>query len=579
MSALVMVPLAPVVVALLLVLGARSRAVGLVLAPWAALPALAVASIGAVEPQRVPWLLLGTELEMDPLGRAFLLFTALVWTASGVFARSYVTEEHRRVGYFLFHCLTLAGNLTLIVAADAVTFYLGFALMTFAAYGLVVHAGSPASRRAGRVYLAMSVLAEGALIAALLLAVAAADGDAALSAMPAAIAAAPARDLIVGLLLVGFGVKAGALPLHVWLPLAHPVAPTPASAVLSGCMIKAGLLGWLRFLPLGEAALGGWGAALVATGLAASLLAALAGAAQDDAKTTLAYSSISQMGLMIVAVGIGLGAPAAAGAAVATSAAYAGHHALAKGALFLGVGVADASGGKRMRRLVLLGLSLPALALAGAPFSSGMMAKNRLKDLEAFAPAMPVPLDTLLLVAAVGTTLVLARFVVLVAVRPDPAHRRGPRVALWLPAAVLIAAGVAVGLLGAGPLGVAAAPGHPVTSSVFLASSAPIVIGLLIAWLATLARVRVRIPPGDVLVLVESEVDGWASSVAARRALGSERVDERLASRWYGIYTDEPVADPLLRWELWLTRWEMAALLLVVFTGVLYFFNSLLGAP
>ncbi len=380
MSALVLVPLAPVVVAVLLVFGARSRAVGLFLAPWAALPALMVASVGAVEPQRVSWLLLGTELAIDPLGRAFLLFTALVWTASGVFARSYVTEGHRRVGYFLFHCLTLAGNLALIVAADAVTFYLGFALMTFAAYGLVVHAGSAAARRAGRVYLAMSVLAEGALIAALLLAVAAADGDVALSTMPAAIAAAPARDLIVGLLLVGFGVKAGALPLHVWLPLAHPVAPTPASAVLSGCMIKAGLLGWLRFLPLGEAALGGWGAALVATGLAAALLAALAGAAQNDAKTTLAYSSISQMGLMIVAVGIGLAVPTAAGAAVATAAAYAAHHALAKGALFLGVGALAGASRVAARRIVLTGLVLPAAALAAAPFSAGAIAKSGLKD-------------------------------------------------------------------------------------------------------------------------------------------------------------------------------------------------------
>ena len=94
----------------------------------------------------------------------------------------------------------------------------------------------------------------------------------------------------------GFGIKAGALALHFWLPLAHPAAPVPASAVLSGAMIKAGLLGWLRFLPLGYAALPAAGLGLVGVGLAAALIGAAAGALQRNPKTVLAWSSVARWG-------------------------------------------------------------------------------------------------------------------------------------------------------------------------------------------------------------------------------------------------------------------------------------------
>lgn len=88
--------------------------------------------------------------------------------------------------------------------------------------------------------------------------------DARLADVPAAVAASPLRNELIVLLLVSLGIKAGLVPLHVWLPLAHPVAPTPASAVLSGAMIKAGLLGWLRFIPFGLAAWPEAGHALIA---------------------------------------------------------------------------------------------------------------------------------------------------------------------------------------------------------------------------------------------------------------------------------------------------------------------------
>src|SRR5690606_10160568 len=113
------------------------------------------------------------------------------------------------------------------------SFYFFFALMTYSAYGLVVHQRSPEAWRAGRTYIILAVLGEVALLAGILLA-AAAIGTSDLSQAPTGIARAEYRSLIIALLSAGFGVKASLLGLHVWLPLAHPVAPTPASAALSG---------------------------------------------------------------------------------------------------------------------------------------------------------------------------------------------------------------------------------------------------------------------------------------------------------------------------------------------------------
>ncbi len=147
----------------------------------------------------------------------------------------------------LFFLLAMSGNFGLIVGQDLISFYFGFALMGLAAYGLVVHEGNDRVRRAGRVYLAMTLVGEVALFAAFVF-LCARTGT--LTPTPEQIAGAGPAELV--LLLLAFGIKAGLLGLHMWLPLAHPAAPVAASAVLSGAMIKAALVGWLRFLPLGQ---------------------------------------------------------------------------------------------------------------------------------------------------------------------------------------------------------------------------------------------------------------------------------------------------------------------------------------
>ena len=189
--------------------------------------------------------------------------------------------------------------------------------------------------------------------------------------------------------------------MHVWMPLAHAAAPVPASAVLSGAVVKVGIIGLIRFLPLSEA-LPDWGLVLTAVGFVTAFYAVAIGLTQRHPKAVLAYSSVSQMGVVAAVLGMGLAAgDATAGMAAAF---YASHHVLVKGALFLSVGVIAASGAGR-RAVVLVPALLLCLGLGGLPFTGGAIAKYAVKD----------QLDVgvvgwLAAASAVGTTLLMLHF-------------------------------------------------------------------------------------------------------------------------------------------------------------------------
>jgi formate hydrogenlyase subunit 3/multisubunit Na+/H+ antiporter MnhD subunit len=565
----------PIAVALAIGPGGALRRLAVAVAPWAAVPALLLALAPLPdEPRAVSWLLLGTWTGLDVVGRLFLLFTAFLWTAAGVHARAYIVSGRHR--YFFFHLLALSGNLGLIVAQDLASFYLFFALMTFSAYGLVVHDRTPGAYHAGRVYIVMAVAGETLLLAGFILAASEAP-SLALPDIRAAAAGAPSSDLLVALLLAGFGIKAGAVPLHMWLPLAHPVAPTPASAVLSGCMIKAGLLGWIRFLPLGEGALPGWGGLVIALGLLAAFFGVAIGVTQRNPKTVLAYSSVSQMGLINIAVGIGLADPEAWHFALHAIPLYAVHHGLAKGALFLGVSVADhrpAHGWSRI--LIRGGLLVPALALIGAPLTTGALAKLALKDAAAVAPgAWSGWLDVILPWTAVGTTLLMARFFTVLPATGD--HRKA--------AGVLVPWGAAVAAAAVGLWTVPAALGIDTSSAAALrpynlwAALWPFLVGTaLAAALAAAGRrrrriPRIEIPPGDLLVVGEHV---WTrvrrrpmEDVPVAGVTGPPDPVAALAASWYGLFAESTPKDRLARGEAYFLRWETAAsLVLIILVGL-----------
>ncbi len=418
-------------------LAARPHAIGLLLMA-ATLPAIAAA--WTLPPlAHLPWFLLGSDLGVDAPRRVLLVLAAILWACAGWFAGGYLRGAPRIRSFCVFFLGAMTGNFGLILAEDVPTFYTFFALMTFSSYGLVVHTREDTALRAGRVYLVMAILGELFLITALYLAVLAADSML-LDKLAPALAEHPHGQWIFLLGLIGFGVKVGAIPLYFWLPLAHPVAPAPASAVLSGCMIKAGLLGWMHLAPVGLVSWTSMSSAIIALGMAAALGAVIIGLCQTDPKTNLAYSSISQMGLITVMLGIGLHAGVPPKVLLPALALYALNHGLAKGLLFLGTALPGATCGK-WRAVMWAGLAWAVLSIAGGPLTAGAFTKYLIKTLTPDAPApWAAALPILLTLSAVATTLLLSRFLFLLSRKNSADPSTPPPLAMLAPWMLLLAA-------------------------------------------------------------------------------------------------------------------------------------------
>ncbi|QQP92825.1 hypothetical protein IGS68_30760 (plasmid) [Skermanella sp. TT6] len=457
-----------------------SRATTLRVLPIAPLPALWLALDPLSETTMLPGLLLGVSLGLDP-GRALLLaMTAALWVLAGLAAQRMAGD--RRIGVFAgLWGLTLAGNLGVLLAQDIATFYVSFAAVSLAGWALVVHDRSAAALAAGRVYIVMAVLGEVALLAGLLLGANAAAQSLLVADLRAALAWAPEAPLAIALLIVGFGIKAGLVPLHLWLPLAHPAAPVPASAVLSGAIVKAGLVGMIVFLPEGA-----MGQLLVVLGLAGAFGGAIWGLTQSNPKAILAYSTVSQIGLMILLIGAG-------GAARELVPFYALHHGLAKGALFLLVGVMYLSWKPVHHWLVLGAAALCAASLAGVPLSGGALTKAAVKA------ALPAELALALTLSSVTTTLVMGWFLWrLWHTKPAAQPARFWSASFALPALAGLGAYAAPWLLWDRWTG--KAPGYPLSAPAIADGVLPIAVALpVLAWL--LWRPLPQVPPGDLLAL------------------------------------------------------------------------------
>ncbi|MBX3706130.1 MAG: NADH dehydrogenase [Pseudomonadales bacterium] len=463
------------------------------LLPWAALPGLATALIApAGTTLHVPVLLIGLTFEIDQTAKAFLGFGALLWLLAGIYASAYLERARNRGSFAIFWLLTLAGTLGTFVAGDLVSFYLAFSMMSLSAYGLVIHERTDAARRAGRIYIALAVIGESALIASFMV-VATGATSLGFADVRQALADAPDAHWVLAGLVVGFGIKAGLVPLHGWLPLAHPQAPTPASAVLSGVIVKAGILGLIRLLP-DQGVWPEWSALQVVVGLVTAGYGAIVGLTQRDAKAVLAYSTLSQMGLVVSVLGISLGLHERSAHADAVTL-YVLHHGLAKGALFLGVGVMAAIA-TRWRRPVLAALALTALAIAGLPLTGGALAKLAIK-----APLGDDLAATLVTLSAVTTALLMLHFLRVVAGSSASAHRPAPAM-IWSWATATAAAFGATWYTFEGLV-------HAPPSAVFALQNLwggawPILLAAAVA--AVLIRTTRQLPglpQGDVVVLAE----------------------------------------------------------------------------
>jgi len=469
------------------------------LLPIAPLPAIATAILapgGSLALAPAP---LRLTLALDDPGALLLGGAGLLWCAAGFYASTYMCKSSHRSAFAIWWLLTLTGSLGVFIVADMTSFYLAFALVSLSAYGLVAYEGTPAARRAGTIYMVLALLGEALLLLAfVMIAAGTTGGNPMIRDAVALLPSSPWCGPIIVLLILGFGLKMGLVPLHVWMPLAHPVAPMPASAVLSGIIVKAGIIGLIRFLPL-DAAMPGWGMALMALGLFTAFYAVLIGLTQLHPKVVLAYSTVSQMGLVGGVLGAGLMAGTPGTATLAAF--YALHHMLVKGALFLGVGIV-ATTGRRHTRYLMATMALLALSLAGLPFTSSMLAKLAVKDL--FGNGVAMLLATL---SATGSTLLMLHFLRRVSTLIEDGDQRAEPGLLW-PWVVIAAASLIVSWAL-----FPAATGYPL-SAVFTAKALwaacwPILFGGILALaLQSYADRLPRIPAGDAVVLAEAMLPG-----------------------------------------------------------------------
>jgi formate hydrogenlyase subunit 3/multisubunit Na+/H+ antiporter MnhD subunit len=464
--------------------------------PFAAVPGLLAALLERGDSIVIAPAPLRLTLALDEVGALLLGGASLLWGAAGFYA-SISMRGRPGVGRFaIWWLLTLTGSLGVFIVADMTSFYLVFSLASLAAYGLVSFEGTARAQQAGFVYMALALLGEALiLLGFVMLVTATPGGNPLIRDAVATLPGSPLESPAVLLLILGFGLKMGLVPLHVWMPLAHPVAPIPASAVLSGVIVKAGVIGLIRFLPL-EVPSPDWGMVLVGLGLLTAFYGVLIGLTQPHAKTILAYSTVSQMGVVAAIIGAGMttGAPHTA----TLAAFYALHHLLVKGALFLGVGIAGAMGKSHRVSFVLIPMTLLALSLAGLPFTSGALAKFAIKPL--FGDDVFALLTSL---SAAGSTMLMLHFLGRLQLLGNDDHEAAPQRPLML--AWTLVAGSAFIV----PWAVfASVSNYALTDALQLdalwAASWPILLGATLALIKTRFISRIpTVPEGDVIVVLE----------------------------------------------------------------------------
>lgn len=352
-------------------------------------------------------------LGMDALSRLFLLpvfgLGFVCAAAGGNALRHEDPERHNFAAHWFFFLMLLAGLALVMIARDAVLFMLAWEIMSLAPFFLIdFNDGDSKVRDASWVYLVAAHLGAVALMAffTLLWQI---TGDTSLDALQNGTALTRALEhsgpglptTLFVLAVAGFGAKAGLAPLHVWLPEAHPAAPSHVSALLSGAMINAGLYGMARSIgmlaPTGAAS-EWWGWALLLLGLATGLMGILKATAQSNLKRLLAYSSVENMGLMVMGLGAGLVGQSCGNAWIAALG-FSGallhmlNHSAFKGLLFLCAGeVLHATGTVHMQHLGGLQKRLP---LLGAAFAIGAAAIACLPPFNGFGGELVLTLSLL----------------------------------------------------------------------------------------------------------------------------------------------------------------------------------------
>jgi hydrogenase-4 component B len=340
-----------------------------------------------VLPLGLPWI--GTHLRLDALSGFFLILVGLGGVGASFFALGYGRHEAHPERVLPFYPAFLAGMALVVIADDAFSFLFAWELMSLTSWALVMaHHREEENARAGFVYLVMATFSGLALLLAFGL-LAGPQGNYAFDSMRATSPGLAVAAVVLVVALIGAGSKAGLVPLHVWLPLAHPAAPSHVSALMSGVMTKVAIYGFIRivFDLLGP---NEWwaGTVVLALGGITAVLGVLHALMERDLKRLLAYSTVENIGIVFIGLGLALAFRATgfeAGAALALTAAlfHALNHTLFKSLLFFGAGaVLNATGERDMETMGGLIHRMPRTALA---FLAGCVAISALPPLNGFA--------------------------------------------------------------------------------------------------------------------------------------------------------------------------------------------------
>jgi formate hydrogenlyase subunit 3/multisubunit Na+/H+ antiporter MnhD subunit len=515
-----------------------------------------------VLPVGVPWL--GAHLRLDALSAFFLVVIDLGAMSASLFALGYGQHETAPGRVLPFYPAFLAAMTLVLVADDAYTFLLSWEFMSLTSWALVMaHHRVPENVRAGYVYLVMASFGTMALLLAFGL-LAGPDGLYAFAQMRAAHPSAVLGALALVLALIGAGSKAGLVPLHVWLPLAHPAAPSHVSALMSGVMTKVAVYGYIRIVfDLAGGPAWWWSIVVLALAGATTVMGVLYALMQHDLKRLLAYHTVENIGIIFIGLGLALAFKAhgmlfAAALAFTAALLHVFNHSLFKSLLFFGAGaVLTATGERDMEHLgglihrmpktaflVLIGCA----AISALPPLNGFVSEWLTFQAILLSPQLP-SWGLKLLIPAVGALLALAAalaaacFVKAYGVtflgRPrTPAAEAATETDSYSLAAMLILAALCL-LVGILP-GIFIDALAPV-SSALIGAHMPAQIGA--QWLSIVPIAASRSSYDGLLVFLFIAISGMLAAFAIHR-LASDRL--RRAPAWDCGYPD---ASPMTQYS------------------------------
>lgn len=335
---------------------------------------------------------MGLHFTMEGFRLVYAMVAAFMWMMTIILSREYFRHHDNRNRFYLFMLATLGATMGVFLSSDLFTTFIFFEIMSFTSYVWVAQEENEASLRAAATYLAVAVI--GGLVMLMGIFILYHElGTVDMMRIFILARLYPGEPLlyVAGVcLLVGFGAKAGAFPLHIWLPKAHPVAPAPASALLSGILTKTGIFGILVIscnLFMYDAM---WGSLILGIGVLTMFGGALLAVFSIDLKRTLACSSMSQIGFILVGVGMQGLLGVENTLAVNGTMLHMLNHSMIKLVLFMAAGIIfmnihaldlnEIRGFGRKKPLLMLSFLTGALAIAGIPLFGGYISKTLLHE-------------------------------------------------------------------------------------------------------------------------------------------------------------------------------------------------------